>query len=30
MNRARESSAPLIWLQKVTDNIVAFWGMADD
>ena len=30
MNRAKESSAPLIWLQKVTDNIVAFWGMADD
>ena len=30
MNRARESSAPLIWLHMVTDNIVAFWGMADD
>ena len=30
MNRAKESSAPLIWPQKVTDNIVAFWGMADD
>ncbi len=30
MNQAAISSAPLIGLQKVTDNIAAFWGMADD
>lgn len=30
MNQASLSKAPLIGLQKVTDNIVAFWGMADD
>lgn len=30
MNRAKESDAPLIQLQKVADNIAAFWGMADD
>ncbi len=30
MNQAAISKAPLIGLQKVTDNIVAFWGMADD
>ncbi len=30
MNQASISKAPLIGLQKVTDNIVAFWGMADD
>lgn len=30
MNKAKVSSAPLIQLQKVVDNIVAFWGMADD
>ena len=30
MNKAAVSDAPLIQLQKVSDNIVAFWGMADD
>lgn len=30
MNRARVSHAPLIELQKVMDNILAFWGIADD
>lgn len=30
MNRARLSQAPLIELQKVVDNILAFWGMVDD
>ncbi len=30
MNQASVSKAPLIGLQKVTDNLVAFWGMADD
>ena len=30
MNQAALSRAPLIGLQKVTDNLVAFWGMADD
>ncbi len=30
MNRAKISPAPLLELQKVTDNIAAFWGMADD
>ena len=30
MNQAAISKAPLIDLQKVTDNLVAFWGMADD
>ena len=30
MHNAHQSQAPLIELQKVTDNIVAFWGMADD
>ena len=30
MNRARISHAPLIELQKVIDNILAFWGIADD
>lgn len=30
MNRAVESRAPLIELQKVVDNILAFWGIADD
>ena len=30
MNQAAISRAPLIGLQKVTDNLVAFWGMADD
>ncbi|MDD7739285.1 MAG: alpha-E domain-containing protein [Fusicatenibacter sp.] len=30
MNRAGVSEAPLIELQKVVDNILAFWGMVDD
>ena len=30
MNQAAISKAPLIGLQRVTDNLVAFWGMADD
>ncbi|MGN0406591.1 MAG: alpha-E domain-containing protein [Bariatricus sp.] len=30
MNKARISQAPLIELQKVMDNILAFWGIADD
>ena len=30
MNQAAISKAPLIGLQRVTDNIAAFWGMADD
>lgn len=30
MNKAKVSDAPLVQLQKVVDNIVAFWGMADD
>lgn len=30
MNRARVSQSPLIELQKVTDNILAFWGIVDD
>lgn len=30
MRSAARSSSPLIDLQKVCDNIVAFWGMADD
>ncbi len=30
MNKARESDAPLIELQKVVDNILAFWGIVDD
>lgn len=30
MNRAKFSDAPLLQLQKVVDNIAAFWGMADD
>ena len=30
MNKAKTSQAPLIQLQKVIDNIVAFWGMVDD
>ncbi|MBQ6588553.1 MAG: alpha-E domain-containing protein [Butyrivibrio sp.] len=30
MNQAAISRAPLIGLQKVTDNLAAFWGMADD
>ena len=30
MNTARRSPAPLMQLQKIIDNIAAFWGMADD
>lgn len=30
INRAKESRSPLIELQKVMDNILAFWGMVDD
>ena len=30
MNIAATKEAPLLALQKVTDNIVAFWGIADD
>lgn len=30
MNRAKISESPLIELQKVIDNILAFWGIADD
>lgn len=30
LQRARVSEAPLIELQKVVDNILAFWGIVDD
>lgn len=30
MNKARISRSPLIELQRVIDNILAFWGIADD
>lgn len=30
MNRARVSRAPLIEMQRVMDNILAFWGIVDD
>ena len=30
MNRAKTSDAPLIQLQRVRDNNVAFWGIVDD
>ncbi len=30
MKKAALTRAPLIGLQKVTDNIAAFWGLADD
>lgn len=30
MNRAAVSGSPLIEMQKVMDNILAFWGIADD
>ncbi len=30
MNKAAGSPAPLLELQKVQDNILAFWGIADD
>lgn len=30
MNKAKISRAPLIEMQRVIDNILAFWGMVDD
>ena len=30
MNKAKVSEAPIIELQKVVDNILAFWGTVDD
>lgn len=30
MNKAGISDAPMVELQRVTDNILAFWGIADD
>jgi uncharacterized alpha-E superfamily protein len=30
MNKAKISSAPLLELQNVEDNILAFWGISDD
>lgn len=30
MNKAKISRAPLIEMQRVMDNILAFWGIADD
>lgn len=30
MNKARISRAPLIEMQRVIDNILAFWGIVDD
>ena len=30
MNKAKQSPAPLLELQHVRDNIVAFWGIVDD
>lgn len=30
MNKARSDQAPMIEMQKVMDNILAFWGIADD
>lgn len=30
MNKAKESAAPLLELQRIQDNILAFWGIADD
>ena len=30
MNKAKISNAPLIEMQKVMDNILAFWGIVDD
>lgn len=30
MNKAKISRAPMIELQRVIDNILAFWGIADD
>ena len=30
MQKAKTSSAPLVEMQKVMDNILAFWGISDD
>ena len=30
MNKAKVSEAPLVELQRVMDNILAFWGLTDD
>lgn len=30
MNRAADSSFPLIEMQRIIDNILDFWGIADD
>ncbi len=30
MNKAKTSEAPLLELQNVVDNLLAFWGIADD
>lgn len=30
MNKAKISKSPLIEMQKVMDNILAFWGIVDD
>lgn len=30
MQKARRSEAPLMEFQRIVDNILAFWGMADD
>lgn len=30
MNKAKQSRAPIFELQRVRDNIVAFWGIVDD
>ena len=30
MNKAKFSNAPLIEMQYVIDNLLAFWGLADD
>ncbi|HIZ65468.1 MAG TPA: alpha-E domain-containing protein [Candidatus Blautia pullicola] len=30
LNKARESTSPMIELQEVVDNLLAFWGLTDD
>lgn len=30
MNKAKTSEAPILQFQKISDNILAFWGMVDD
>ncbi len=30
MNRNRTASAPIVGLQKIIDNLLAFWGIVDD